>query len=67
MPNYFFDTSALVKAYHREAGTERVMALVAEQGEPFANLLIECLGLPRIAGDQPNRPVIRGMIRDSDP
>lgn len=28
MPNYFFDTSALVKRYYREPGTDRVDALI---------------------------------------
>ncbi len=42
MPNYFFDTSALAKAYHREAGTERVLAWMAEPG---SRLLISSLAV----------------------
>jgi predicted nucleic acid-binding protein len=30
MPGYFFDTSALAKAYRQETGTERVMALLGD-------------------------------------
>jgi predicted nucleic acid-binding protein len=32
MPVYFFDTSALAKAYRHEIGTPKVMALLAEPG-----------------------------------
>jgi predicted nucleic acid-binding protein len=32
MPVYFFDTSALAKAYRHETGTQKVMALLAELG-----------------------------------
>lgn len=32
MPRYFFDTSALVKFYHAEAGTQKVSAIFSEQG-----------------------------------
>ena len=35
MPAYFFDTSALAKAYRKEAGTDSVMALLAEPGSQF--------------------------------
>ena len=35
MPVYFFDTSALAKAYRQEAGTEKVMALLSESGSRF--------------------------------
>lgn len=30
MAGYFLDTSALAKAYHREAGTERVLKILSE-------------------------------------
>lgn len=42
MPLYFFDTSALVKHYHVEAGTDAVDRLI---GEPGAVLLIARLTL----------------------
>jgi predicted nucleic acid-binding protein len=32
MPRYFFDTSALVKFYHAEAGTGKVSTIFSEQG-----------------------------------
>jgi predicted nucleic acid-binding protein len=32
MPVYFFDTSALAKAYRHETGTQKVMTLLAEPG-----------------------------------
>jgi len=32
---YFLDTSALVKRYHREAGTDQIDALLLEQGSVF--------------------------------
>src|SRR5271154_6413489 len=35
MPAYFFDSSALAKAYRQEIGTARVMALFAESGSQF--------------------------------
>jgi predicted nucleic acid-binding protein len=35
MPSYFFDTSALAKAFRQEIGTERVMALLAEPASRF--------------------------------
>lgn len=35
MPVYFFDTSALAKAYRREVGTDKVMSLLAESGSRF--------------------------------
>jgi hypothetical protein len=35
MPQYFFDSSALAKAYHVETGTARVTALLAETGSEF--------------------------------
>jgi predicted nucleic acid-binding protein len=42
MARYFFDTSALVKHYHAEAGTDRVDRLINEAG---AELLIARLTL----------------------
>jgi predicted nucleic acid-binding protein len=42
MPRYFFDTSALVKHYHAEAGTELVDRIIGEAG---AELLIARLTL----------------------
>ena len=35
MAGFFFDTSALVKAYHKEVGTERVLSLLADPGGRF--------------------------------
>jgi uncharacterized protein len=35
VPNYFFDTSAVVKHYHPEIGTPRVNALLAVAGGKF--------------------------------
>jgi predicted nucleic acid-binding protein len=35
MPRYFFDTSALVKNYHAEAGTADVQRILAEVGSEF--------------------------------
>jgi hypothetical protein len=35
MPVYFFDTSALAKAYRREVGTDKVMSLLTESGSRF--------------------------------
>jgi uncharacterized protein len=45
MPRYFFDTSALVKHYHVEAGTNVVDRVVDEAG---AELLIARLTLVEI-------------------
>ena len=42
MPRSFFDTSALVKHYHAEAGTDAVDRLI---GEPGAEILIARLTL----------------------
>jgi len=42
MAFFFFDTSALVKYYHRETGTQQVMALI---GEPSNRIFISRLGL----------------------
>ena len=36
MPLYYFDTSALVKHYHMEAGTDAVDRLIAEPGARLA-------------------------------
>jgi predicted nucleic acid-binding protein len=35
MASYFFDTSALAKAYRQEAGTANVVAILAEAGSYF--------------------------------
>lgn len=35
MPRYFFDSSALAKAYHAEIGTPKVLALLTEAGSEF--------------------------------
>lgn len=35
MPRFFFDTSALVKSYHVEAGTPLVQAVLATPGSEF--------------------------------
>ena len=35
MPRYFFDTSALVKNYHAEAGTPDVRRILGEAGSEF--------------------------------
>ncbi len=35
MAGYFLDTSALVKRYHREPGTDQIDALLSEQGSIF--------------------------------
>src|SRR5262249_4532113 len=35
MPRYFFDTSALVKNYHSEAGTPDVRRILGEAGSEF--------------------------------
>lgn len=35
MPRYFFDTSALVKNYHTEVGTDDVQRILAEAGSEF--------------------------------
>jgi hypothetical protein len=35
MPRYFFDTSALVKNYHAEAGTFDVQRILAEANSEF--------------------------------
>ena len=42
MPRHFFDTSALVKRYHAETGTDTVDRLI---GEPGAEILISRLTL----------------------
>jgi uncharacterized protein len=42
MPRYFLDSSALVKRYHREGGTEHVEQLF---GEPSDRLLVSRLAL----------------------
>jgi hypothetical protein len=35
MPRYFFDTSALVKNYHAEAGTAEVQRILADTSSEF--------------------------------
>lgn len=35
MPRYFFDSSALAKAYHIETGTAKVFSLLNETGSEF--------------------------------
>jgi predicted nucleic acid-binding protein len=35
MARYFFDSSALVKRYHRESGSAQVESLLAEPGDRF--------------------------------
>jgi uncharacterized protein len=35
MPSYFFDSSALAKAYRQESGTSRVAAILAEANSHF--------------------------------
>jgi hypothetical protein len=39
--NYFFDTSALVKLYHPELGSQRVAAMF---GEPDRRIVISRIG-----------------------
>lgn len=46
MGRYFFDTSALVKRYHTEAGTQAVDAIFSEPGAGFCVsrlALVECV------------------------
>ena len=42
MARYFFDTSALVKFYHAEVGTQKVSAIFSEQGR---EIRISSIGL----------------------
>jgi len=35
MPSYFFDSSALAKAYRQEVGSPKVAAILAEAGSEF--------------------------------
>ena len=35
MPRYFFDSSALAKAYHVETGTPKVLALLGDAASQF--------------------------------
>ncbi len=45
MPDYFIDTSALVKLYHSEAGSERTASLAADPG---SRLFISRLSLVEV-------------------
>ena len=45
MARYFFDTSAFVKFYHAEVGTEKVSAIFSEQGR---EIRISSIGLLEI-------------------
>ncbi len=40
MPRYFFDSSALAKAYHVETGTPKVIAILNEAGKRVLHLLV---------------------------
>ena len=41
MPRYFLDTSALVKHYHVEAGTDVVDRVIDEAGARFAHRALD--------------------------
>jgi predicted nucleic acid-binding protein len=59
--NYFFDTSALIKNYIEETGSEKVSALMEEAEEIFVSeiTIIECFStLKRILSER--------LIRESD-
>jgi hypothetical protein len=62
LARYFFDTSAAVKYYHREPGTERVAAIFAE---PDRKIQISSLGFLEIQSSFAMKN-LRELIREMD-